>query len=770
MYSPMNIEVLLKLLCMASFENKGKSGPDICTLDETVPVRNLESLSTDLYSPSIKPGCFMKGTRNVADMLVDVKALVSSFKNYSNCEMCSTVECHQAAAAIIPSLDETVDPCNDFYQFACGGWLKRHNVSEERPYVSVYTELEDDILLHLNGILSKNLTEKERNISHIRVLKEFYDSCMDTESIHNAGKGPLKEVVNELGGWPMIEGENWDNASFDWMETLIKLRKMGFSHNMFMNLSVILHPSNRSVYIIRLDHPTLGIERDYLINKENYHYKKIIERAAYMLSSSRMPIFVFSSAVSESITELVNFETKLAEFSVPLEEYYLWNLYTVEQLKQEVPKVMWIRYFSELLKVKITRDESLFIGDINYIKKLITLINQTDKRIVANYMIWRVVLESLPLLSNEWKNLVYGSMRKTYDSKNELRWKQCVSSIMDNFRIPLNSYYVQQYFKTAIFNAANDTFQRIKSIFPDTLIGNHWRDSVSKEFARDKALALGAHIGYPKDLLNKIFGLYRDLKFANDSYFYNTLKVHKWLTDNSLKRIKNNHKGNSRWMEYAEGSSTKIVHVYHKNRIDIPAGILQYPFFHMHRPSYLNFGALGFTIAQEITNAFFSQEGKDYDKDGKHVTWWTTPKLREKFESEVSCFQDQYFTYKKQNYGLNLKVDYTMAQYIADNTGFLAAYKAYNLWLNDTDWPNQKKEKKLPGLKYTPKQLFWISAANVLCEKQTDNYLQQSFRDDTYLPLKYRVIGAISNRPEFAEDFNCPSDAPMNPKTKCQIW
>ncbi|XP_035214484.1 endothelin-converting enzyme homolog [Stegodyphus dumicola] len=163
-------------------------------------------------------------------------------------------------------------------------------------------------------------------------------------------------------------------------------------------------------------------------------------------------------------------------------------------------------------------------------------------------------------------------------------------------------------------------------------------------------------------------------------------------------------------------------------------------------------------IAREMLQAVFG-EGHSHD----NVDWWSRYVVRT-FNSFAFCFYMQYKNYTEDDYGLNLKVksNETKIQNVFDNAGLNLAYEAYKEYIRNS------KNKMYPWLKYTPNQLFWISAANVMCEKQTEEYLKQQFLGP-YVPPKFRVIGAMSNSLQFSRDFNCPLNAPMNPEEKCRI-
>ncbi|XP_035209108.1 membrane metallo-endopeptidase-like 1, partial [Stegodyphus dumicola] len=530
MYGLMNVELLMKFLCISSFDNKHLNFvPDLCTLDETIHEIS-QRRDTSASEHCLENGCFTKDSGKLTSMLVDTDVLMSLMRNYSNCNVCLTDQCYKDATEILSSLDEDVDPCDDFYQFACGGWLKRHTIPKEKSYVSVYSKLEDDIQLQLKSLLEK---ATENDPEYIRMIKGIYQSCMDSESLNKAGSEPLKKVLKDLGGWPVIEGDNWNPQSFDWIDTLIKLRTKGFNHDILIGLSLVKDPYDSTNHVIKLDQPSLGLHYDYLQdnlnNNEKSDYFDLMLQAAYVLSTNDISLLEFSSTnidvFSKSLSEALNFEIGLSKLVFP------------------------------------------------------------------------------------------GKFREKYT----------VQKLMDEAR---------------------------------------------------QAQSMELHVSYPDLLRNDSFiaKRYENLKLTNESYFDKAMKVRKWSTDNFLSQLRKTSQNYwisvYRWStkgqvknlielqvdifpEYPNGSSAQIIYYYSSNRLDLPAGILQQAFSNRGRLHSLNWGALGFKIAQEMSQAFLN-EGRFYDKDGNKVNWWR-PHVQLRFEGISNCFINQYGGYIEDDYGLNLE-------------------------------------------------------------------------------------------------------------------
>lgn len=179
--------------------------------------------------------------------------------------------------------------------------------------------------------------------------------------------------------------------------------------------------------------------------------------------------------------------------------------------------------------------------------------------------------------------------------------------------------------------------------------------------------------------------------------------------------------------------------------------------------SYLNFGAIGFVIGHEITHGF-DDRGRQFDKDGNNKNWWDH-QTDLNFRNRTQCMVDQYNNYTVPENGLSVNGVNTQGENIADNGGLKEAFLAYKKWVQD-----HEAEKSLPGLEYSPDQLFWISAANVWCGKYRNEVLKLRVMVGSHSPPMFRVIGPMSNIQEFSDSFNCPRGSNMNPVKKCAVW
>lgn len=437
----------------------------------------------------------------------------------------------------------------------------------------------------------------------------------------------------------------------------------------------------------------------------------------------------------------------------------------VSDLYTLAPHINWEKYLDNLLKEHIYPDEDVIVKVPQFLKQLDELLQRTDSRLLANYMIWRVVRQSMSLLGKRWRELSqsYSSIT-TGRQREEPRWEQCLGTVSGTLGTALSAMYVKNHFRTESKAVALEMVGYIRKEFLKILSEVDWMDEDTRREAKKKAHAITPYIGYPDEILNDalIEDLYTNLQLYPDNYFENVRSMRIWSTNYAFAQLrKPNEKGD--WKKHAR---TAIVNAFYnslENSIEFPAGILQGAFFNADRPNYLNYGAIGFIIGHEITHGF-DDRGRQFDMEGNNRNWWK-PKTDERFKERAQCIIEQYSNYTVPENGLKVNGLNTQGENIADNGGVKEAFRAYNQWVKD-----HGAEGRLPGLNMSPRQLFWVSAANIWCGKFRPEVLRLRVNAGVHSPAKFRIIGPLSNLNEFSDTFKCPLGSPMNPRKKCSVW
>nr|XP_045237872.1 membrane metallo-endopeptidase-like 1 isoform X3 [Macaca fascicularis] len=620
-------------------------------------------------------------------------------------EVCTTPGCVMAAARILQNMDPTTEPCNDFYQFACGGWLRRHVIPETNSRYSIFDVLRDELEVILKAVL-ENSTAKDRPA--VEKARTLYRSCMNQSVIEKRGSQPLLDILEVVGGWPVAMDKWNETVGLKWeLERQLALMNSQFNRRVLIDLFIWNDDQNSSRHIIYIDQPTLGMpSREYYFNggsnrKVREAYLQFMVSVATMLrEDANLPRD--SHLVQEDMAQVLELETQLAKATVPQEERHdviaLYHRMGLEELQSQfdLKGFNWTLFIQTVLssvKIKLLPDEEVVVYGIPYLQNLENIIDTYSARTIQNYLVWRLVLDRIGSLSQRFKDT-----RVNYRKVREL-------------------------------------IHKVRAVFVETLDELGWMDEESKKKAQEKAMSIREQIGHPDYILEetdrRLDEEYSNLNFSEDLYFENSLQNLKVGAQRSLRKLREKVDPNL-WIIGAA-----VVNAFYspnRNQIVFPAGILQPPFFSKEQPQALNFGGIGMVIGHEITHGF-DDNGRNFDKNGNMMDWWSNFSTQH-FREQSECMIYQYSNYSwdladEQNVnGFN-----TLGENIADNGGVRQAYKAYLKWMAEGG-----KDQQLPGLDLTHEQLFFISYAQVWCGSYRPEFAIQSIKTDVHSPLKYRQV------------------------------
>jgi len=682
-------------------------------------------------------------------------------------DVCLTKGCVKAAAKLLDTMDDTMEPCNDFFKFACGGFLKKKVIPDEKTSLSQFNEINDELQEKLRSIVEADASDLDPPST--LMVKNLYKSCMNTDYIEERGLEPLKEILTQMGGWPVVDGDAWDESKFEWNKNLYTNRKLGYSIDYLFDFSVTTNIKNSTWRIIDIDQPPLGMpSRKYLL--KGFNDSDVQAYYQYQVSLAELMGANRSRAEAE-LKESIEFEIQIANFSLPKEERRnatkLYNLMKIKDLQEMAPGIPWLEFINTVLDpfFKVEADEPVVLNVPNYVKNVDKLLKKTPKRTIANYLMWRASAASVGYLNEDVRDLQLEYSKKlTGKGTREPRWKECMGSVSGSISHAIGSMYASKFFQENAKAAADEMVRYIRAQFDIILQNLDWMDEITRERAINKSKAITPHIAYPPELLeeNKLTELYEGLEVSAGDLLENMRNLTVFGTNYSFKRLRE-RVNKKDWKNHGAAAVVNAFYSPLENSIQFPAGILQGTFFDAERPKYLNFGGIGYVIGHEITHGF-DDTGRQFDAVGDLRDWWEKETM-DKFVKKTECIIYQYGNYTAPEVGLNLNGINTQGENIADNGGIKEAYYAYNQWTKDNG-----EELGLPALQYTNRQLFWLSAANVWCGKYRPETLKLRILTGAHSPAPFRVNGPFSNLPEFSKDWNCPINSTMNPIKKCSVW
>lgn len=674
--------------------------------------------------------------------------------------VCLTTDCIETAAQLLQSMDRTADPCQDFYQYACGNWNKKHIIPDDRPSFNTFEKLHDDLQIKLRSLLEEGIQDYDSVATS--KAKHLYKSCINTSRIEAIGDAPLHQMISLLGGWPVVE-KNWKEDSFV-AEDALGLVRANFTSIIIIFCSVAADDKNSSSNIIQIDQPDFGMpSREYYLNDRVSDY--IHAYLQYMVDTA--VLFGANQTDAErDMYQVLQFETKIANITKPSSERHdtgaIYNKMSIGDLARDVPKFRWMQYFSKFLPYSLSNDEKIVSFAPEYMKDIADLLAKTDKRTIANYVVWRVVLEFMPDLPE-----VYQKVRRNYRARSQgitrdkPRWQKCVELTNEEMGMAVGAMFIRENFKKESKDAALHMIHNLREAFNDLLNENDWMDESTRKVARVKAYAMNERIGYPDFIKNesKLNEKYEKLYVGSD-YFSNIVNTKRFEVYSAMIKLRKTV-DKDQW----EQDPAVVNAFYNPNTNDIvfPAGILQPPFYSDKFPKSLNYGGIGVVIGHEITHGF-DDKGRQYDMSGNLKQWWKNETI-DAFRQRAQCMIDQYSSYQLEQIGLNIDGKNTQGENIADNGGLKQAYRAYKKGLEEYG-----PEKDLPGIGLTHQQLFFLNYAQIWCGSMRDEEALEKIRTSVHSPGSIRVLGPLSNSYDFSEAYQCPPGSPMNPEKKCHIW
>nr|XP_032634830.1 phosphate-regulating neutral endopeptidase PHEX [Chelonoidis abingdonii] len=669
-------------------------------------------------------------------------------------QYCLTSECVEAAASILSKINQSVDPCENFFRFACDGWTSNNPIPEDLSNYGVYPWLRNNVDLKLKALLQKPIS-KRRDSEAVQKAKILYSSCMNENKIEKVDAKPLVSILkHSLFRWPVLESNigpegQWSERKFSMLQTLATLRSQ-YSNSVFIRLYVAPDDKTSDKHILKLDQATLSLtaREDYLDNTTEA--KSYREAFLQFMVDIAVLLGANASRAESDMKSVLKLEIKIAEIMIPQENRtseIMYNRMNISELSAMIPQFDWVGYIKKVIDTKlyphlqdIGPSENVIVRVPQYFKDLFRILEKERKKTIANYLVWRMVYSRIFNLSRRFQYRWLEFSRVIQGTTSLLpQWDKCVNFVEGALPYVVGRMFVDVHFQEDKREMMAELTEGIRWAFVDMLEKeNDWMDARTKRKAKEKAKAVLAKVGYPEFIMNDTY-INEDIKTVS--------VVTKWFT-----------------------SPTTVNAFYSAstNQIRFPAGELQKPFFWgTEYPRSLSYGAIGVIVGHEFTHGF-DNNGRKYDKNGNLDPWWST-ESEEKFKEKTKCMINQYDNYYWKRAGLNVKGKRTLAENIADNGGLREAFRAYRKWIEDKR--KGVEEALLPGIEFTHNQLFFLSYAHVRCNSFRPESAREQIYTGVHSPPQFRVIGAMSNFEEFRKAFNCPANSTMNRGSEsCRLW
>jgi endothelin-converting enzyme/putative endopeptidase len=641
----------------------------------------------------------------------------------------------------VTAMDRTIDPCVDFFKYACGGWIKNNPIPPDQSSWDLYSKMEDENKDKLRGILETAAAPDPGRNAVSQKIGDYYASCMDEKAIEDKGVDPLKPELHRIAKLTS-KAELADVASA--MATDNVLFRFGSTQD-FRDASQV---------VAETDQGGLGLpDRDYYLKTDA---KSEDLRKAYLAHVQKI-FELLGDAPATAATEaqtVMRIETDLAKGSLTRVERRdpknLDHKLTSAELEKISPDFQWQVYFT---KVGLHSLLSLNVAVPNFFKTLNEEIGKTSLDDWKTYLRWHLVHANAAQLSSPFLNENFAFYGKTLQGQQQLkpRWKRCTEYVDDYLGEALGQAYVEKYFPPQAKEQALKVVNEIRAAMEQDIKSLTWMSPATKEQALTKLHAMANKIGYPDKWRD-----YSKLEIVRGDNLGNVERSRLFEFNRQLGKI-------GKPVDKGEWDMTPpTVNAYYNpqmNDINFPAGVLQPPAFDPESDAAPNYGDTGGTVGHELTHGF-DDEGRQFDAQGNLRDWWT-PEDGKQFEKRASCISDQYSKYVVID-DVHINGKLTLGEDVADLGGLLLAYMA---WKDDT---KGQKLDPIDGL--TPEQRFFVGYGQSWCGHVRDESKRLRATVDPHSPGEYRTNGVVSNMSQFQQAFHCKAGAPMVNANRCRVW
>ena len=644
------------------------------------------------------------------------------------------------------NMDLSVQPCDNFYLYANGTWIKNNPIPPAYSSWGSFTELAERNNEVLHSILENAANEKTASEgSNLQKIGDFYATGMDTVKIESLGWQPIAEDLKRIDAVTTIEGVQTEIA---------RLHAEGagglFGFRSGQDLK------NSSLVIGQLSQGGLGMpDRDYYV-AEDARSKKLRDEYESHVAAMFKLVGDDQNSASRAASNVMTIETRLAKASRTRVERRdpdkNYNKMTQEQLAALAPTFEWKKFF---VGAGWSDPSDVNVGQPDFFKEVNTMMSDVPVAQWKDYLRWRVISSAAPYLSSGFVNEDFRFHGEELTGAKELqpRWKR-VKSVIDRLMgEALGQLYVAKVFPPQAKVRAMQMVNNLKEAMREHIKHLDWMDDVTKQAALKKLDAFGVKIGYPDKWRD-----YSSLHIDRTSYFGNVRRAIEFSVQYNINKI-GKPVDKTEW-----GMTPPTVNAYYtpsRNEIVFPAGILQPPFFDFKADDAVNYGGMGAVIGHEISHGFDDQ-GSKFDAEGNLKSWWS-PETRRKFEARTAVLVKQFDGYVAVD-SLHVNGKLTLGENIGDLAGLSIAYTALENTLRN------KTIEVIDG--FTPEQRFFLSWAQVWRRNVRPQQLRLQVRTDPHSPSEFRTNGPLSDLQEFYDAFNCGKKGAMYiaPENRARIW
>jgi putative endopeptidase len=652
-----------------------------------------------------------------------------------------------AAGFNIDNIDKSQDPCVDFYQYACGNWLKKAEIPADRSSWVSFEEVEERNLATLRNILEKAAAGGPERSAIDQKIGDYYSACMDEKAVDAKGLDPLKPELDRVAAAS-------DKSAL--IESVARVHLIGPNPLFRFYSSPDLH--NADMVIAYIDQGGLTLpDRNYYIKEDDQKMAEMRKQLVAYVTSMFTLAGQTPQQAADSAQTVLRIETSLAKASMdrtlrrdPKNRDHKMARDAAVTL---APNFYLSRYFQDLNTPSFSE---LNVSNPEFFKQVNSVIESEPLDALKTYVQWHLLNGASAWLSQPYVDAHFKFQQAlTGQAEIQARWKRCVDSTDNALGEALGQRYVEETFGADGKQRMLKMVDALEQSLDEDIHNLPWMTDETKKQAKIKLTAIRNKIGYPDEWRD-----YSKLDIKPGDLLGNFLRANEFESRRDIAKI-------SKPLDRKEwGMTPPTVNAYYsgaRNEIVFPAGILQPPFFDKAMDDSVNFGGIGVVIGHELTHGFDDQ-GRKYDPQGNLRDWWTDQDAKE-FEKRASCVADEYSNFVAID-DLKLNGRLTLGENTADNGGARIALMAL-LHTIEQD-KSGKAAQKTDG--YTPEQRLFLGFGRVWCEKRRPELSRMLVNVDPHSPGRYRVNGVVENMPEFQKAWGCKTGQPMVSQNQCRVW
>jgi endothelin-converting enzyme/putative endopeptidase len=643
------------------------------------------------------------------------------------------------------SMDKSADPCVDFYQFSCGGWMKNNPIPSDQARWSVYGKLYQDNQQFLWGILDQLSKQKTGRDANQQKIGDLFGSCMDEGAVNKLGAKPLQPYLKRISAMKSAKDlpDLLGNLHMT-LQTGGLLFNFGSNQDFENSQSVIAFATGGGLslpdrdYYLKTDPKSVELRDKYLV-----HVQKMFE-----LLGDKPEVAKGEAA------KVMEIETALAKATLTRVEkrdpHKLFHKVDFKGLQAMTPDFDWATYIKT---VGLPPQNTFNVTEPAFYAELENQLKTRSVDDIKTYLRWHTVHAAAPFLSEPFVMENFNYFSKTLRGVPALRarWKRCVALVDSELGEALGQEFVKRAFGPELKDKTNTMTKQIETAMEQDINQLNWMSEATKKNALEKLHSIVNKIGYPDKWRD-----YTSVDIKATDFLGNVERATQFEAKRQLNKI-------GKPLDRGEWTMTPpTVNAYYDpqmNDINFPAGVLQPPLYDPKMDDAPNYGNTGGTIGHELTHGF-DDEGRQFDAHGNLKDWWTEQDAKN-FTDRAQCIVDQYATYTVVD-DIKINSKLTEGEDVADLGGLILAWMA---------WKEQTKSMQLEnrdGL--TPEQRFFVGYAQWACENDRPENLRVSAMTDPHSPGKYRVNGLVVNMPQFEKAFSCKAGQPMVKENRCRVW